>query len=277
MNMLRGFVVVIVLAAALAVNAQPPARDTIPTASGDITIVPVAHASLEILHGNAVILVDPALDGALPRPPAPPNAPPPPPPPPAPPGAVRTARYNGLTKPTLVLVTHLHEDHFGKEALAFVRTPATTVVGPPALRADSPGAITMANGTKKVVAGIGIEAVPMYNVRRGPKPNQVFHPKGEGNGYILTIAGKRLYIAGDTECTSEMKALKNIDVAFLPMNLPFTMTPVEAAECAAAFRPAVVYPYHYAGQDTRLFESSLAGRGIDLRRRNWYPVIPLPN
>ena len=103
----------------------------------------------------------------------------------------------------------------------------------------------------KTVADIGIVAVPAYNARRGPKPGEFYHPKGRANGYIVTLGGKRLYFAGDTECTPEMKALKNIDVAFVPMNMPYTMTPAEAADCVKAFQPKIVYPYPLRGAEER--------------------------
>ena len=112
----------------------------------------------------------------------------------------------------------------------------------------------------------------MYNLQRGPAAGQLFHTKGRGNGYVITIGGKRLYFAGDTECTPEMKALKNIDVAFLPMNLPYTMPPSEAADCAKAFQPKIVYPYHFQGQKVEDFQAALKGSGIDVRVLNWYPA-----
>ena len=111
----------------------------------------------------------------------------------------------------------------------------------------------------------------MYNIVRGPAPGRSFHPKGRGNGYVLTYGGKRFYIAGDTEAIPEMRSLKNIEVAFVPMNLPFTMTPADAADAVKAFHPAVVYPYHYRGQDTKIFAKALEGTGIDVRLREWYP------
>ena len=110
----------------------------------------------------------------------------------------------------------------------------------------------------------------MYNLTRGPAAGQLFHTKGRGNGYIVTLGDKRIYIAGDTECTPEMKALKNIDVAFIPMNLPYTMPPTEAADCVKAFKPKVVYPYHYMGQDLNVFKNALNGSGVDVRIRDWY-------
>jgi L-ascorbate metabolism protein UlaG (beta-lactamase superfamily) len=98
----------------------------------------------------------------------------------------------------------------------------------------------------------------------------VFHDKGRGNGYLLAYGGKRIYIAGDTEGVPEMKALKNIDVAFIPMNLPYTMPPEEAADAVRAFKPAIVYPYHYRGSDLSKFEAALKGSGVEVRLRNWY-------
>ena len=129
----------------------------------------------------------------------------------------------------------------------------------------------MANGETKNISGVTIEAVPMYNVRPDPQfGGAIFHTKGRGNGYVVTIGGKRLYFAGDTACTLEMKGLKIIDVAFLPMNLPFTMPPSEAAECARAFKPKIVYPYHYFESDPKEFEAALKGSGIEVRLRDWY-------
>jgi L-ascorbate metabolism protein UlaG (beta-lactamase superfamily) len=130
----------------------------------------------------------------------------------------------------------------------------------------------MANGQTKTVAGVSIETVPMYNLTRGPSAGQLFHTKGRGNGYILTLGGKRVYIAGDTECVPEIKALKNIDVVFLPMNLPYTMPPTEATDCVKAFKPKIVYPYHFQGQKPEEFANALKGSGIEVRMLNWYPA-----
>ncbi len=137
--------------------------------------------------------------------------------------------------------------------------------------------VTMANGETKTVGGVSIQAVPMYNLVRGPQPRQKFHTKGRGNGYVVTL-GKRIYIAGDTEATPEMKALRKIDVAFLPMNLPYTMTPQEAAQGARAFRPRIVFPYHYrypfnkANTNPQQFRDALRGTRIQVRLLNWYPA-----
>ena len=130
--------------------------------------------------------------------------------------------------------------------------------------------LVLSNGEKTTVGPFAVEAVPMYNLTRGPSAGQLFHDKGRGNGYILTYGGKRFYFSGDTEAIPEMKALKNIDVAFVCMNLPYTMTPEEAAEGVKAFKPKVVYPYHYGMSDLKPFEAGLKGTGIDVRIRNWY-------
>jgi L-ascorbate metabolism protein UlaG (beta-lactamase superfamily) len=236
-----------------------PSPDTLAASGGDITIAPITHASVQIIHGPHVILVDPWGE----TPPPPPGVTPDPAM-----AAVRLARFAKLKPPSLILVTDIHADHFDQHVIDSLKTPATRVVAPAAVKL--PGATTMANGDTQTIDGVTIEAVAMYNLERGPQAGQLYHAKGRGNGYVVTVGGKRLYFAGDTECTAEMKALKNIDVAFLPMNLPYTMTPAEAAECARAFKPKVVYPYHYRGQDPKTFEAALAGTGIEVRLRDWY-------
>jgi L-ascorbate metabolism protein UlaG (beta-lactamase superfamily) len=126
------------------------------------------------------------------------------------------------------------------------------------------------NGEKVPWGAFTVEAVPMYNMVRGPAPGKFFHTKGRGNGYIVTYGGTRIYISGDTEATPEMRALQNIDVAFLCMNTP-TMTPEEAADAAKAFHPKVAIPYHYRGSDPAVFQKALAGTGIEVRLLDWYP------
>ena len=130
------------------------------------------------------------------------------------------------------------------------------------------GATAISNGETKTIGDFQVEAIPMYNLTPA---RQQFHPKGRGNGYVVTYGGKRFYFSGDTEGIPEMKALRNIDVAFVCMNLPYTMTPEEAAVAVRAFHPAVVYPYHYSGSDTKAFAQALEGSGIDVRLRDWYP------
>jgi len=223
--------------------AQQRLVETISTPQGDIRITPIRHASLMIQMGEGVIHIDPWSQG----------------------------NYSGLPPARLILITDIHGDHMDPKALATVKADSTKILAPAAVKEKITEAETIGNGETKTVEGIKIEAVPMYNLQRGPKPGAFYHDKGRGNGYILTLGGKRLYFSGDTECVPEIKALKNIDVAFLTMNLPYTMPPEEAAECVKAFRPKVVYPYHYRGSDLKVFESALKGeKGIEVRIRDWY-------
>ena len=129
----------------------------------------------------------------------------------------------------------------------------------------------IANGETKTWQGWTIEATPAYNLKRGPAAGKLFHDKGRGNGYVLTYGGKRFYFSGDTEGVPEMRALKNIDVAFVCMNLPYTMPPEEAADAVKAFHPKIVIPYHYRGSDLSVFEKGLEGTGIEVRLLDWYP------
>ncbi len=229
----------VVLTTAL-VGAQ--AKDTIPASGGNITVIPINHATVEFQHAGKTILVDPTPQGS----------------------------YTGLEGPDLILITDIHGDHMDPATVDKVKKQGTTIVVPQAVADKIPGTV-MKNGEKKTVAGVEIEAVPMYNIQRGPAAGQVFHDKGRGNGYILTLGGKRIYLSGDTECTPEVKALKDIDVAFLSMNLPYTMPTSEAAECVKAFKPKIVYPYHYRGQTLQEFADALKGTaGVEVRIRDWY-------
>jgi L-ascorbate metabolism protein UlaG (beta-lactamase superfamily) len=223
-------------------TATAPAQT--PSAEGDILITPIVHASLQLEYGGKVIHVDPTSAGD----------------------------YSNAKQADLILVTDIHGDHLDPAAVSRLRKTGAPVVAPSAAASKLETPTVIANGESKTVAGIAVEAVPMYNLQRGPAAGQLFHTKGRGNGYILTLGGKRLYIAGDTECTPEMRALKNIDIAFVPMNLPYTMPPAEAAECVRAFKPKVVYPYHHRGQNTEEFKTALAGEKIEVRLLNWYPA-----
>ena len=231
-------------------QATPTQQAATPSASpaqavskeGDITITPITHASLQLEYGGKVIHVDPQGQGD----------------------------YSATKQADLVLVTDIHPDHLDPATIARVRKSGAPVVAPAAAADKIENPTVMKNGETKEVAGVSIEAVPMYNLQRGPEPGKFFHDKGRGNGYILTLGGKRVYIAGDTECTPEMRALKNIDVAFIPMNLPYTMPPSEAAECVKAFKPKVVYPYHYRGQNPEEFKAALKGEPVEVRLLDWY-------
>lgn len=207
-----------------------------------VRITPIRHASLMIEAGGQVVHVDPWSQG----------------------------NYEGLPKADLILITHAHGDHLDVNMIEKLKKPDTTIIGPAAVAKQVPGVEVMKNGETKSVEKWDIEAVPMYNLKRGPAEGQVFHEKGAGNGYVLTYAGKRIYFAGDTENIPEMRALKDIDIAFVCMNLPYTMPPEEAAEAVKAFRPKVVYPYHSRNSNLSAFQKALAGTGIEVRIRDWY-------
>jgi L-ascorbate metabolism protein UlaG (beta-lactamase superfamily) len=218
--------------------------DRLSSAVGEVVIHPVRHASLVIGIGKEAIYVDPVGGAAL---------------------------YAGLPSPTAILITHSHPDHFDVPTLeaidknhVVIFAPESVVDAlPDALKAD---ARSVTNGGKGRVAGIPFQAVAAYNTT--PERLQ-YHPKGEGNGYLLQFGDKRIYIAGDTEPTPEMLALTNVDIAFLPMNLPYTMTEEQAAEAVKAFRPKIVYPYHYRGSDPAKF-ARLVGDAAEVRLVDWY-------
>ena len=216
--------------------------DVIPTSAGDLTMTFLGHGTLMFEIGGKVIHVDPY---------------------------GRVADYGSLPKADVVLLTHDHGDHLDPAALAKIRTAATQVVMTAGCADRVDGGIVMANGDHRAVEGIAIEAVPAYNIEHQRSPGHPYHPKGAGNGYILTFGDTRVYVAGDSENTPEMKALTGIDVAFLPMNLPYTMTPEMVADAARAFRPRVVYPYHYGDTDTSKLEKLLSGEpDIEVRIRD---------
>ncbi len=228
------------LGASLTAFAQ---TQTFSTSAGDVKITPLYHASALIQAGGKTIYVDPA----------------------------KPAKLNGLPKADLILITHIHADHFDPESIATISQPGTEVIAPASVVEKLPSAKPMANDQTKRWQQWTIEAVPAYNLKRGPSPGQLYHPKGRDNGYVLTYGGKRFYFSADTEGVPEMRALKNIDVAFVCMNLPYTMPPDEAAEAVKAFHPKIVIPYHYRNSDLKIFQQRLAGTGIEVRLLDWYP------
>jgi L-ascorbate metabolism protein UlaG (beta-lactamase superfamily) len=211
----------------LTATAQEPVKkDIIKTSAGDLELTFIGHASLMMTFGGKIIHIDPYS---------------------------RVADYTKLPKADLIFLTHDHPDHLDQVALQSVRTNATVVVLPPVCADKVPGGTVMKNGDVRTVLGIKVEAIPAYNIVHKRDNGQAFHPKGVGNGYVLTFGDKRIYVAGDTENIPEMKALQDIDCAFLPMNLPYTMTPEMVADAAKAFKPKILYPYHYGDTDpTRL-------------------------
>jgi len=219
---------------------------------GGVTITPLLHSSVQLEGDGKVVQIDPWSRADLSR-----------------------------AKPAdVILVTDDPIHHLDPKAIAQLRKPGAPVLLPAASQAKFAEGTTIANGETRTVAGIRIEAVGAYDI----KPGEPSHPKGKANGYVVTLAGQRIYVGGVTECVAEMRALRDIDVAFVPMNLPLErMTPSAAAECVNAFRPKVVYLYHYdqswAGSGTAManrvatvdaFRKALA-EGIEFRDADWYP------
>lgn len=207
-------------------------KDLFKTEGSDLEITFIGHGSLMMRFDGKIIHVDPTGE---------------------------EADYSAFPKADLVLFTHDHGDHFDPGALARIRTDATAVILTGKCAGRVAGGKIMKNGDVQDVSGIRIEAVPAYNIAHKRPDGQPFHPKGEGNGYVLTMGGTRVYVAGDTENIPEMKGLKDIDIAFLPMNLPYTMTPEMVADAARSFKPKVLYPYHYGETDAGRLLSLLGG------------------
>jgi L-ascorbate metabolism protein UlaG (beta-lactamase superfamily) len=179
-----------------------------------------------------------------------------------------SGKYDNLPKADLIMVTHEHYDHLDTDLIKTLRKPETVMLCNNASLSRVPWAQAVKPGDTRTEGNVKIEVVPAYNIVHERSKGQPFHPKGVGNGYILTTGNKRFYIAGDTENIPEMKTLKGIDVAFLPMNLPFTMTPAMVADAAMAFRPSILYPYHYGDTNTDEIVRLLKNTNIEVRIRN---------
>ncbi|MFH1719645.1 MAG: MBL fold metallo-hydrolase [Planctomycetota bacterium] len=181
----------------------------------------------------------------------------------------READYAGMPKADTILITHEHGDHLDSKAIELLRKQSTQLILTRACSKTVAGGTVMSNGDVKTIQGLRIEAVPAYNILHKRPGGTPFHPKGEGNGYVITFGDKRVYVAGDTENIPEMKQLKNIDVAFLPMNLPYTMTPEMVTDAARAFEPKILYPYHYGQTDpAKLIDLLKNSQNIEVRIRN---------
>jgi gluconolactonase len=216
-------------------------EDVINTSGGDLRITFIGHGTLMFTYDGKVIHVDPVS---------------------------READYSTLPKADFILVTHEHGDHLDAKAVEKIREPGTKVVLTQTCAERLDGRIVMHNCDVKTVAGLKIEAVPAYNIVHKRSSGQPFHPRGRGNGYVITFGDKRVYVAGDTENTPEMKKLKDIDIAFLLMNVPYTMTPEMVADSARAFKPEILYPYHYGQTDpSRLIDLLRDSKEIEVRIR----------
>ena len=221
--------------------AQAFETDVVKTSGGDLTITFIGHGTLMFSFRGTTVHVDPW---------------------------TRLADYAKLPKADIVLLTHDHPDHLDRSAIKLVSDAKTVLILTRECRAGGLEGTVMDNGDSTAVSGIGIEAVPAYNLAGKRPDGRPFHPRGSGNGYIITFGGTRVYVAGDTENTPEMKRLRRIDVAFLPMNLPYTMTPGMVADAALAFRPKILYPYHFGETDTSLLVKLLKGNpAIEVRIR----------
>ncbi len=228
---------------ALSPFAHAADTQTFPSSAGPVKITPLTHASTLIEAGGKIMYLDPA----------------------------NPTNFSGQPKADLILITDIHGDHMDPASIKEVSKPETEILAPPAVVKTVSSAKPIANGETKTWQGWTIEAIPAYNLKRGPSAGKLFHDKGRGNGYVLTYGGKRFYFSGDTEGVPEMRALKNIDVAFVCMNLPYTMPPEEAADAVRAFHPKIVIPYHYRGSDLTVFQKALEGSGIEVRLLDWYP------
>ena len=215
--------------------------DIIKTAQGDLVITCIDHGTLMMSFGGKIIHIDPVF---------------------------QMADYTQLPKADLILVTHEHSDHFDLKAIEKIKTGKTTIVITENVATGVKDGIVLKNGEGKIISGVRIEAVPAYNLIHMRSPGVPYHAQGVGNGHIITFGDKRVYIAGDTENTPEMKSLRNIDIAFLPMNIPYTMTPEMVADAARAFRPKILYPYHFGQTNSqKLIDLLKDEKNIEVRIR----------
>jgi L-ascorbate metabolism protein UlaG (beta-lactamase superfamily) len=231
------------LTAALTFSAysQNLEKDTIPTSGGNLEITFIGHGTLMLAYNGKIIHVDPYS---------------------------KLADYSSLPKADIILVTHHHGDHLDLNAIEKIRKKNTAILVNKIGSEQLKNGTVMNNGDVKTVEGIKIEAVPAYNIVHKRDNSEPFHPKGTCNGYIINFGDKKIYIAGDTENIPEMKSLKRIDVAFLPMNLPYTMTPEMVADAAKSFKPKILYPYHFGETDlSKLTELMKEEKEVEIRLR----------
>jgi L-ascorbate metabolism protein UlaG (beta-lactamase superfamily) len=216
--------------------------DTLFAPEGNVVITFLGHGSLMFAYHGKNLYVDPVS---------------------------QYADFSKMPKADIILVTHEHGDHLDSLAISKSRTETTSIFLTAACAPKVPGSVEMKNGESRVIGDISIEAVPAYNLVHVRQPGVPFHAKGWGNGYVVTFAKKRIYVAGDTENIPEMSNLGVIDCAFLPMNLPYTMTPEMVAEATGRINPGILYPYHFGKTDTALLVTLLKDKKeIEIRIRN---------
>jgi L-ascorbate metabolism protein UlaG (beta-lactamase superfamily) len=249
--------------ATLSVTTLAMGADRFPASGGDIEITPIIHSSVQIEHAGKVIHVDPWSAGDL----------------------------SGAKPADLILITDDVGHHLDVKAIQRLRKPGAPVVIAANGKSRVPDGVVLANRASTMAAGVRVEAVAAYDIKPGPPE----HPKGEANGYVIALGGKRIFFAGVTECVPEVRALKNIDVAFMPMNIPVErMVPAAVADCVKHLKPAVVYVYHYdldyaarapdpnakprglpggisVAQSLQAFRDAMKGSSIEVRTGRWYP------
>jgi len=245
---LKFILTLLVSAGVLMASAQRPAPDREITKGGELTIQPINHATLVLTYQHKNIYVDP-VGGA--------------------------DAFKGESAPDMIIITDIHGDHFDPKTIEAVNTKHAVLIVPQAVAdklpatTDKANLVILKNGETTNKMNISLTAIPMYNLPESPT---AFHTKGRGNGYVLTIGGKKIYISGDTADIPEMRSLKGIDIAFVCMNLPYTMDVKTAAGGVLAFKPKIVYPYHYRGQDINEFKKlvNAGDKNIEVRLRDWY-------
>ena len=223
-------------------SQTPFETDIINTESGDLAITFIAHASLRLEYQGRIIYLDPCS---------------------------HFADYTGMPTADFILITHSHFDHLDTLAIREISDTTTRIIGARQVGDTLPAITVMANGDTMDMDGIRIQAVPAYNLIHKRDTGQVYHLKGDGNGYVITVSDVRVYVAGDTENIPEMKELEKIDIAFLPMNLPYTMTSVMVADAVGMFHPKILYPYHTGDTDIQtLIDLMMDIRECEVRVRN---------
>ena len=249
---MKKIVLTLLVGMSIVAFGQRPVADILPTSGGPLSIQPVSHGTLVLTWKGKTVYADPT-------------------------GGAKA--FEGLAEPDLIVITDIHGDHFNPETLAAIKTEHAILVVPKSVADKLPAAlkqkaVVLNNGGTTRQLEIAIAAIPMYNL---PESADSKHTNGRGNGYVLTFGNKTVYLSGDTSGIPEMRTLKNIDVAFVCMNLPYTMDIKEAASAVLDFKPKIVYPYHYRGQnglsDTAEFKKlvNASDPAIDVRLRNWYP------